>query len=203
MKITSVEKNKKQHNMLAVFIDNEFSFCIPEDIYLKLGLYEDRELNGDEILEIKRDIISACARECAVKFIQIKIRSVNDVREKLRFEGYDRELVEMVLEDLIALGYLNDRLYARKYVFDRKILKPKSKRMLRHELMSRGIDEEIIDDVLSELKIDDVTTAEGLVKRKFGKYDFNDEKLIRRIYYFLRQRGYGDEVIEEVIKKML
>jgi regulatory protein len=75
--------------------------------------------------------------------------------------------------------------------------------MLRHELMSRGIDEEIIDDVLSELKIDDVTTAEGLVKRKFGKYDFNDEKLIKRIYYFLRQRGYGDEVIEEVIKKML
>lgn len=201
MRITSVTRNRKRQKMLSVFIDNKFSFCIPEDIYLKLGLYEERELTEDEIDEIKKVIIHSRVRELAVKYIQTRIRSVNEVRMKLKSEGFDKETVENVLKELIALGYLNDRLFAQKYIYDRKKLKPKSKLMLKHELMTKGINEEIADDVLSEWKIDDEKVAESLVRKKFGKYDLNEEKNLKRVYYFLKHRGYNYETIKKVILK--
>lgn len=202
MQITSVEKNKKNKDRFSVYIDEKFSFSISEDDYLSMHLYDKSELSDDEIKYIKNTINFYSAKNCALKYLSYKLRTEKEVRLKLQDEGFDSDSIDMAIEELNVLGYINNKIYVQKFVFDRSKLKPKSKKLIKLELLSRGIQEEIIDEVLDDWNVDESVVAEGLVKRKFGKYDFNDEKVKSKAYMFLKHRGYSHETIESVIGRI-
>lgn len=202
MRITDVEKNKKNPDMLEVFIDGTFAFSILEEDYLALSLYDRENITIEEIDEIKTQINTKKAKAYALRYLTGKLRSENEIRQKLKQYGFDGETRDIVIEHLKGLGYINDRLYVQKFLYDRNKLKPKAKKMLKYELLKKQIDEDIIDEILCEWKLDDATTAENLVNRKFGKYDLNDEKIKKRVFYFLKNRGYSYEIFKHVIEKL-
>ena len=100
--------------------------------------------------------------------------------------------MKTLIEELAAMGYINDKIYAQKYIFDRSKLKPKSSKLIKLELRTKGIEADIIDEVLLDYEVDDYVTAEGLVKKKFGKYDMNDKKIIKKIRFL--HRGFDYEL---------
>lgn len=202
MQITSVEKNKKNKEKFSVYIDGRFSFSIAEDDYLSLHLYDKSELSQDEIDYIKNTINFRAAKNCALKYLSYKLRTEKEVRMKLQDDGFDSDSVEKALEELTALGYINNKIFVQKYVYDRSKLKPKSKKLIKMELLGKGIQEDIIDEVLNDWNVDEASVAESLVKRKFGKYDLADEKIKRKAYMFLKHRGFSHDVIESAIGKM-
>ncbi len=200
MEITSVIRNKKNKDRLSVYIDGRFSFTISEDDYISLNLYEKSEISEETIQYIKDTLNFREAKSKAVRYLALRLRTEKEVREKLLNEGYDHECTSKVIEELKAIGYINNKLYAQKYIFDRSKLKPLSRRMMKLELLSRGIDEETADEVLADWKAEDSVIAEGLLKRKFGKYDMNDQKIQRKAYMFLVHRGFSRETIREALK---
>ena len=202
MKITSVEKNKKNRNRVSVFIEGRYGFSISEEDFLCLNLYEKKEITPEEMDYVNNEILFREAKALAVKYLALRLRSEGELRIKLRQEDYSHELIESVIEEVRSLGYINDKLYAQKYVYDRSKLKPKSKKMLKLELKAKGIPDEIADEALDDLKVDDASVAEGLVKKKFGKYDLSDEKIVKRIYSFLHHRGFRPEIIEGIVEKI-
>ncbi len=202
MEITSIEKSKKHGNILSVFVDGQFSLSVPEEDFIKLGLYERQSVTKEEIQRIRNEVIYNRARKKAVNYLQLRLRSVDEVRNKLKSEGYDKETTEKVLSDFQAIGYLNDRLFARKFVYDRNMLKPKSNKMLIHELEAKGVDTKTAQEVVSEWNTDDTLLAERITRKKFGKYDLKDDRILKKIFYFLKHRGFSYETIKEVIAKV-
>lgn len=202
MEITSAEKNKKNRDRMSIYIDGQFAFTIGEEDFLSLNLYEKKEITAEELDYIKNTINFRSAKAAAVKYLSMKLRTEKEVRQKLHEEGYDSANIEKVIEELKAIGYINNKLYAQKYVFDRSKLKPKSKKLLKLELQSRGISPEIADEVLEDWNIDEAVIAEELVKKKFGKYDLRDEGIRKKVFMFLNHRGYNHEVMEEVLNKL-
>ena len=202
MQITSVEKIKKSKEKFSVYIDGRFSFSIAEDDYLSLHLYDKSELSQDEIDYIKNTINFRAAKNYALKYLSYKLRTEKEVRMKLQDDGFDSDSIETALEALTALGYINNKIFVQKYVYDRSKLKPKSKKLIKMELLGKGIQEDIIDEVLNDWNVDEASVAESLVKRKFGKYDLEDEKIKRKAYMFLKHRGFCHDVIESAIGKM-
>lgn len=201
MVITSVEKNRKHKDRLSVFVDGSFAFTISEEDYLSLNLYEKSEITEETIEYIKSTVNFRDARSKAVRYLTLKIRTEKEVQDKLKDEGFDRECISRVINELKAIGYINNQLYAQKYVFDRSKLKPMSKRMMKQELLSKGVSEEIADEVLSDWKAEDSDVARNLVKRRFGKYDLSDEKILRKAYMFLAHRGFTRDIIREVLRE--
>jgi Uncharacterized protein conserved in bacteria len=199
MEITSVERNKKNKDRFSVYLDGRYSFTIAEDDYISMNLYEKKDLSIEELDYIKNNLNFRDAKNTAVKYLSLKIRTENEVRTKLLEDGYDNNATESAIEELKAIGYINNKLYAQKFVFDRSKLKPKSKKLLKLELKSKGIDEDIIDEVLDDWNVDDKIVAEGLIKRKFGKYDLKDQNVRKKVYMFLKHRGYDHEIITSVI----
>lgn len=199
MRVTAAEKKTDNNNTVSLFIDGEYAFDISEESYLKFGLYEEKELTPEEIKRIKKLQSIENARRLAIQFIQYKLRSEHEVYKRILKEGYDAGLAASVIEDIRALGYLNDAIYVQKYLYDSAKLSPKSKKLLKSQLLLKGIDEATIDKELSEWKMDDQSTAEMLVKKKFGKYDLKDEKIIRKVYNFLKHRGFSYEIIDKII----
>jgi regulatory protein len=197
MLITGIKKNK---DTVIVDIEGKYSLVISEDEYFRLNLYEKDEITKEEFDHINHQISYRNAKFTAIRFVSLKLRSEKEIYNRLKDEGFDEGTIFKVIEELTAMGYINDLLYAEKFIHDRCKLKPKSLKMLRFELKSKGVSDSIIGEVLDKIDIDESAVAEVLVRKKFGKYDFNDEKIIKKVYYFLRHRGYSSEVIESVLR---
>jgi regulatory protein len=48
MKITSVEKSRNK-NMVRIYIDDSYSFTIPEEDYIRNNLYEETEISQEKL----------------------------------------------------------------------------------------------------------------------------------------------------------
>ncbi len=200
MKITSAEKNKKYKDRLSVFVDGKFSFTISEEDYISMNLYEDRELTEETIDYVKNTLNYREAKSKAIRYLSMKMRTEKEVRDKLGEEGYDDDCIQKAVNELKAIGYINNQLYAQKYVYDRSKLKPISKKLMKKELTYRGISTEIADEVLNDWKVEDSAVAESLLKRKFGKYDLADKKVLKKAMMFLMHRGFSGDTIREALR---
>jgi regulatory protein len=200
VKITSAEKNKKYKDRLSVFVDGKFSFTISEEDYLSMNLYEDQELTEETIDYIKNTLNYREAKSKAVRYLSMKMRTEKEVRDKLGEEGYDDDCIEKAVNELKAIGYINNQLYAQKYIYDRSKLKPISKKLMKRELAFKGISEEIADEVLNDWKVEDSAVVESLLKRKFGKYDLTDKKVLKKAMMFLMHRGFSGDTIREALR---
>ncbi len=202
MKITGVDKSKKYKNRYIIHVESMPAFTISEEEYFKYNIYEKNEITEEEINAILAQTEFASAKALALRFLVLKQHSEKEVFNKLSSESFRKNTILKVIEELKSMGYINDRIFAQKYIFDRSKLKPQSKKMLRFELLNKGIAEEIIDEILSDWQVDDAIIAEGLVKKKFGKYKI-DENVLKKIKSFLFHRGFNYDIINETIEKFL
>jgi len=197
MIITSFEKSKKNKDMISVFIDNQYAFSLPEEEYIRLGLYEKSEITDEEFRYIKKEVLQKSAKSKALRCVSLKLVSEKELFSKLQSKGFDEDTIKVVINDLKSMGYINDKIYAQKFVFERSKLKPKSKKMLKMELGNRGISNDIIDEVLDNFEYDEVTIVERLIRKKFGKYDLEDPKIEKKAISFLMHRGFSYETIKQ------
>ena len=98
---------------------------------------------------------------------------------------------ELITERLIERGYVDDEKFARYYVENRFVKKGVSQKRLKMELMKKGVDTEIIEEVLDGR--DDEEEILKIIAKKRAKYD--DEKLTA---YLLRQ-GFEYDLVRELV----
>lgn len=102
------------------------------------------------------------------------------------------KMIETIIERLLLKGYLDDKRFAKYYVENRFVKKGISQKRLRMELMKKGVDKEIIDEVLGERS--DEEEIDKIIMKKKGRYD--DKKLMS---YLVRQ-GFSYELVRERIE---
>src|SRR5215210_9074909 len=88
--------------------------------------------------------------EAAVRFLEPRARSVDEVRRRLITAGYRSELVTSAIERLLELGMLDDEAFARAWLASRDRAHPRGEHAIRIELGRKGIDRASIDLVLAE-----------------------------------------------------
>lgn len=109
-------------------------------------------------------------------------------------EKIEYNFEELIVEKLLAKGYVNDLNFARYYVENRFIKKGISKKRLRVELLKKGISKEIVEEVVSAR--DDEEEVRKMLVRKKSKYD--DQKMIM---YLVRQ-GFSYELVQRVMSEL-
>ncbi len=92
----------------------------------------------------------AVVLEAAARFLEVRPRSVDEVRRRLRDAGYRLDLVMTAIERLTDLGMLDDEAFARAWVESRDRARPRGERALRSELRRKGVVDSIVTDVLGE-----------------------------------------------------
>ena len=92
----------------------------------------------------------AVVLEAAARFLEVRSRSVSEVRRRLGGAGYRAELVDGAIARMTELGMLDDEAFARAWVESRDRARPRGERAIREELRLKGIDRETVDLVLGE-----------------------------------------------------
>ena len=158
MTITAVEKNREK-GMVRVFIDDNYCFSIPEQDYISNKLYKDMTMSEEQLAFIRDKILVSAARERAVRYLTFKDRSEYEILNKLIDAGFDKNIAQNAVNELKVIGYLDDTRFAMKYLSERLRTKALPKKTLGYELNNQGIDNEIIEEALSEFEIDDYDVA--------------------------------------------
>lgn len=203
MRITSIEKSNKNKSMASICIDNKHEFILPLKRIDALNLTVDKSIEPETLDYILKYEVYAAAKNSAVKFLSLKLRTSFEVKEKLIELGYEDNTISQVINDLTEIDYINDYKYATKYISEKTKLKPKSIKLMEMELDNKGIPNEIISSVIEELNPDDDLVALELLIKRYSKYSEYDENLIKKMKSYLAGRGFSYNQISKAISKYL
>jgi len=150
----------------------------------------------------------------AARFLEVRPRSVDEVRRHLGTAGYRAELVESAVARLLELGMLDDRAFGQTWVESRDRARPRGESAIRQELARKGLDRELIGEILAARRDDgdegraggeaaaspDELAAERLLtKRAAALRRISDPRERRnRAYALLARNGFDPEVCRRV-----
>ena len=103
----------------------------------------------------------AAVLDAAARFLEVRPRSIDEVRRRLREAGYRADLVDGAIERLAELGMLDDEAFARAWVESRDRARPRSERALRSELRRKGVAGALIAEVMGEREAASMETGQA------------------------------------------
>jgi regulatory protein len=144
--------------------------------------------------------------EAAATFLAVRPRSISETRRRLAKLGYPEPLVEHVITRLVEMEYLDDADFARGWVQSRDRAKPRGEIALRRELLLKGVERAVIDDVLAQRAESaagsdaDRDAARALLERRRAAFERIADPLKRRqrAYSLLARNGFDPETCREV-----
>lgn len=143
----------------------------------------------------------------ALKFLSYRPRSEKEVRDNLLKKKASSSIVDLVIKKLKEQKFLNDKEFTKWWIEQRTLVKPTGKRLIKIELKRKGIDKELIDEILEnveDLVHNELELARNLVQRKINKYKGLDrQKIYQRLGGFLSRRGFDYDTIKKSIDEFI
>ena len=123
-----------------------------------------------------------------------KRRTKKQIVDKLLGKGFSAEESEDAAEYYMEAGYIDHRDYARRFANDAASIKGYGPGRIRRELKERGVEDEYIDNALSDIIFD----LKSLMQKKFK--ECKDAKTKNRIINCFLRRGFTFDEIKSAIK---
>lgn len=134
-----------------------------------------------------------------LKYALYKKRTIREIKTKFR-SVIKEEMLEDIIQELEQNGYIGDEMYIKKAVHEYMALKNLSIKELKYKLSSKGIQNSLIEDYISEnieeLEEYERKSAENITIKRAVNMDENDIRL------YLMKKGYKEENIKEAISKI-
>ncbi len=203
MIITSL---KKKGNNVEIQFDNSEKILLDYKVVAEAGLRKNDVVNEKKLNELFELNEKNKIKETALKLIFRRMHSRNELKNKLIKKNFDKNIVDIVLEELSSKNYLNDLEFCRMYVEERFSKKNIGINKIKLELVKKGIDRKIIDEIVNI--IDDNSLfdkAYQLALKKIDTYQYKKlDKLKKKqkIFSFLLSRGFQQEIIYKVIDSL-
>ena len=147
------------------------------------------------------EVSPARVRQIALDLLGRREHSILELRHKLQRRGFAGDQVEVVLEELVAEGLLDEARYAEVYTHSR-VDKGYGPLRIHRELRERGVAESIISTSLAELEDHWMTTLDRLYRKRFGDHPAREMGERARQMRFLRHRGFTLEQINQVFRHL-
>jgi len=194
--VTRLEPQKKNPQRLNVYLDGEFAFGISRSA--APWLTEGNQLSQQKINDLQEEDQLEGAYQRAINFLSYRIRSEKEIHNNLTKHEVPGEIIERVIDRLRGASLVNDKEFATSWVENRIRFKPRGKRALSSELFQKGIQNEIIEDVLADLNEEEL--AYLCARSKITKYSGLDEKdFQKKLSGLLSRRGFPYHVIKDVV----
>lgn len=184
-------------NKIHIHIDGEYRMTADSDFVSSLGYTENYDINEEELAVLERAVSSRRAFNKATELLSRRDHGEKELLIKLRQKGFKEE-AEEAIEKLKYYGYIDDRRFAENYVKELIRIKHYGKRRVEQELYRKGIDREIISEVLEAAEFPESELV-SLIERKYYRY-LTDEKGIKKTINSLLRMGYSYGEIKDALK---
>lgn len=198
MKVTKISAQVKTQGRYSIFVDDKFAFGLSELGMINSGIKIGTELTEQRLEELKSEADTDKLYNRAIGLLARRPRSEWELRDYLKRKKVEPDQIDTILNTLSVRGYVNDEDFARRWVENRRLLKPISKRKLTVELKQKRISDEIIQKVLSKDEADELEVLKQLVIKKRTQTRYQDDK---KLMQYLAGQGFGYADIKAALQK--
>ncbi|MGN1222567.1 MAG: RecX family transcriptional regulator [Christensenellales bacterium] len=194
----SFEKQKKDERY-NLYLDGEFFSGIEPDIIVKYSLKNGQEFDKDKIVNIVLESESFNAFNKALKYISKSMKTQGEMEKYLLSKGFNADVVKIAIDKLIEYKYIDDEKYIETYVQFYK--NECGKQKIKQALLSKKLDEELIEKYLSYSEEENLEKICQLIKKysKNKDLDYNEKiKIKRRLF----SKGYSVEIINKAFNNL-
>ncbi|NCC65174.1 MAG: regulatory protein RecX [Spirochaetia bacterium] len=197
MSFARIEKEPSPGGLCASCVEGS-SFSLSSDIVGSMNLSIGQELSEQEYFKLKQ---IQERRDCRLKALDALSRrehGQNELKQKLLLKGFSKEVIEMVLDELIEKKLLSDFRYATMFIESRQRKNPEGRLLMSQRLASKGIDRETVQKALDllyseEQTIEYVQKAYQLAKRKADE---------QKALFMLQKKGFSSYEIRLGLERL-
>lgn len=195
-----MQLQKRNKNRVNIHLDGQYEFGLTK--ILAAGLHAGMQISDEQIEALKEKDTFETAYARALNYIAYKARTTEEVRKKLLGLEFTPEVVEKTLERLQSYDYLEDAQFALNWVENRTALKPRGRKLLRLELLRKGLERDAIDTSMENLPTEDELAfkAADSYSRRLQNLDW--KKFRDRLSGFLLRRGFNTMITNSTVTKI-
>jgi len=198
MEITAIEPRRKGFSQL--YIDGEAAVKLDAQVVLLSHLKPGMDITDEELYDLIQKSNKRRASEKALYLLEYRSHSKKELADKIVRAAIPREDAEAAAEHMEAIGLIDDEVYARslaKSLFERKHF---GARRVRQELIQKGIDKVMIEEILETLTPEDSGEhIQIILEKKYSKWS-TDEKVKRRAFAALQRMGFSYSDIRSAMR---
>jgi len=141
------------------------------------------------------------AHETALRLLAYRPRSEAELRSRLARRGRPPGVIQETVERLREQGLLDDDAFARYWVDARQQSSPRGRRLLRRELLAKGIAVEKAAQAVATVAEEEI--ARGAAEKKARSlHDLDYPTFRRRLGQFLLRRGFSYETARALVDEL-
>lgn len=198
MKITAIKQ--RRHRLSAVYFGQQAD-TVDTETLLTSGLCEGSEVSEDDWLKLKEKSAQNRAYEKALYLLEYRAHTKKELLTKLRVV-FPADICEHALSRIEQLGLCDDEAFARDFAEELFCRKGFGKRRVAFELNKKGVDRDIIEQVLCRYEDDDpVDSIVSVINKKYSPLP-QDEKKYQRIFAGLARMGYDYGDIKSALERV-
>ncbi|MBM3334591.1 RecX family transcriptional regulator [Candidatus Sumerlaeota bacterium] len=189
---------------VVVELDNGSTVEVDPEIVVRCGVKSGAAISAETVERLRYDDELLRARRRLTKYLSLRVKSVADARLYLERAGFRETIITAAIADTAERDLLDDQRFAERYV--RTKLKTATVGPLRlvAELTAHGVDPSLAERVVAPQydRAWQLRAAERLLrKRSQSRSGTDDEGSDKRLYEFLRRRGFEEDVARELAQR--
>ena len=183
-------KNRERVN---IFADGKFLLGVSELVVMQMGLEVGQELSPAQLARLQREEALQQAIDRSYNYLSYRPRSREEVRRYLQRKQTPPDIIEEALARLDSLNLVDDRAFASFWVESREQFSPRGARALKNELRLKGVEREVVDELVDAEKDEERALSAGRKKAlSLLRIPGMDYATFRtRLGSFLQRRGFG------------
>jgi len=204
MKITALEPQANNAERINLFVDGRFLLGVNATVVLQMGLEQEQELSPAQLEQLRSEEALQQAVERAYNYLSYRQRSREEVRRYLRRKQTAPEIIDAALERLDRLELVNDHEFASFWAENREQYSPRGARAIKNELRMKGVNREVVDELISDEKDEEFALRAGRKKALSLLHNPSMDYMTfrTRLGSFLQRRGFNYEVVERTVKAL-
>jgi regulatory protein len=199
--ITTIKKMPGRQKRAQIFVDGKPIMSLSGEILQKKRITEGTEIGDAEVANLAQAEQSRRCVEAATRLLIYRPRSEAELKKRLLQRKFAPDMVEATIVKMREQGLIDDAAFARFWTENREAFRPRSRRMTALELKQKGIDNEIIDKVVSSLD-DEASAYEVALKKGRSLAGLEYETFRRRLGGFLTRRGFNYEITSQTLARL-
>lgn len=197
MRITGI--HYKKGRTVDISLDGRNCLTLDKETWASSAFQEGDSIGEEDIEQLVFEFEQKSANIRALQILSQRNHSKAELRRKLLMKSGEAAST-IVLERMERLKLIDDRQFAREYAEDLLRRKNMSLSRIRYELIAKGVDKEVADEILSEFNVNPRQQITELLKTRFsGK--ISEEKEKRRTASALIRLGFLYEDIRAVLNE--
>ena len=196
-----IKYKKCSNGKYKLFLEDGTTIDTYEDVILNNNLLYKKEIDNNLYNIIINDNMYEEAYNKSINYIEVRIRSTNEIKVYLKNKKYSEEVIESTINRLLKNNILNDEVFTKAFINDKLNFTTMGPYKIELELKKHYIDTNIINTYINNIDEDILYEKIDKLITKFMKSNKKHKGFVlkNKIYNNLLNLGYKSSMILEIL----